>query len=441
MTDLPAMKMLLECRLSIKLGRDKVQEACCLYALGELSGEESCRWDDHMHVCGICRALVAEYKRIMLFDLPTIAATQAQDDIVELKPKVDRDRLLANIRDRADATQRRQREQLPQAVPTFKLFRGNRPDRPRWVLAGLGWATAAILLVAVGVHATGPRSAAPELAAQPRSAAPEVVAQISALQAQVDAAQTRARELSGRLLYAQTETKKSALASALSIAQSKDLASTNQALEAQLKDEQVKLDQASAALELTRQRLKDEIATGDSLRTDLTNVYNRLDRESGEVARLQRVAATTTNHFPLANQPLAESDAKEILGARDLHIVDVYDVDSSGKSSRAYGRIYFVNRNELIFYAFDLAKLESGHKVVAFQAWGFRQPQSSTVESLGLFYLENATLNRWTLRVSDPQVISRIDSLFVTVEPPGGSPVPKGRRLLMASLAGPPNHP
>jgi len=189
------------------------------------------------------------------------------------------------------------------------------------------------------------------------------------------------------------------------------------------------------------ERLKEEIAEGDTLRGKLTDVYDRLDKEKVEAAKLQRIAASTTTHFPVHDQPLGQSEAAEILGARDLHIVDVYDVDGSGKSSRSYGRIYFVNRNELIFYAFDLSKLESGHKVVAFQAWGFRQPQSSSVESLGLFYLDNATLNRWTLRISDPQVLSRIDSLFVTVEPPGGSPAPKGRRLLMASLAGPPNHP
>ena len=100
-----------------------------------------------------------------------------------------------------------------------------------------------------------------------------------------------------------------------------------------------------------------------------------------------------------------------------------------------------MNRDLLVFYAFDLSKLERNHKAVAFQAWGFRQPQSTNAESLGLFYMDNVTLNRWTLRVSDPQVLSRIDTMFVTVEPPGGSRFPKGRRLLMASLAGPANHP
>jgi len=79
--------------------------------------------------------------------------------------------------------------------------------------------------------------------------------------------------------------------------------------------------------------------------------------------------------------------------------------------------------------------------VVEIQAWGFRQPNSTTAESLGLFYMDNASLNRWALRVSGPRVLSRIDTLFVTLEPLGGSRTPKGQRLLMASRAGPANHP
>lgn len=439
MTDMPVIKKLLGCFLSSKIGREKLEELCCLYALGELSGEEICRWDDHMRDCEACRALTAGYKRIMLFDLPAIAATQAHDNIAELSSNVDEDRLLANIHDRANAAMGRRVEQIPRAMPTADAVSEKSISRGRLILAGAGWAIAAILLVTI--FDLAPRHLSPrhELAAAPQPTTP--AAQLSALQVQIDAAQDRVKQLTEQVLHAQAEAKGSESAYARSIAQSQDLAGANQALENRLKDEQAKLDQTSATLELTRQRLKDEVATGDTLRGDLTDVYDRLNREKGEIARLQLVAASTTTHFPISNQPLGESDAKEILGARDLHIVDVYDVDSSGKSSRAYGRIYFVNRNELIFYAFDLSKLESGHKVVAFQAWGFRQPQSSTVESLGLFYLDNATLNRWTLRISDPQVISRIDSLFVTVEPPGGSPVPKGRRLLMASLAGPPNHP
>jgi hypothetical protein len=177
------------------------------------------------------------------------------------------------------------------------------------------------------------------------------------------------------------------------------------------------------------------------LQGQLSEVYDRLQKNSAEVARLERVAATTTARLPVAEKQIDDSEAKEILGARELHLVDVFDVDNAGKSSRAFGRVYYVDRSLLVFYAFDLSKLERNHKAVAFQAWGFRQPQSTNAESLGLFYMDNAMLNRWTLRISDPQLLSRIDTLFVTVEPPGGSRFPKGRRLLMASLAGPANHP
>ena len=426
------------CSLSNTVGRDRADEMCCLHALGELSAEEGRRMEDHLCTCDRCRALMAEYRQIMFFDLPAIAVTQSQDSIVESPSSLDEGRLLASIRERATAVRQRHRDMpspdrfaLSISTAARQLFTGR-------IIAFAGWATAAALVLATGraSHVRPPQVRAggtPQTAYQ--------VNDFTAMQSQFAAAERRTKELQSQLLQARNQIKASESAFTRSTTQSQDLTALNSALQAQTQEQESKLTQQGAELELTRQRLKDEVAEGDTLRGKLTDVYDRLDKEKVETAKLQRIAASTTTHFPVYDQPLGESEAKEILGARDLHIVDVYDVDGSGKSSRSYGRIYFVNRNQLIFYAFDLSKLESGHKVVAFQAWGFRQPQSSSVESLGLFYLDNATLNRWTLRISDPQVLSRIDSLFVTVEPPGGSPVPKGRRLLMASLAGPPNHP
>ncbi|MDR3727247.1 MAG: hypothetical protein P4K86_09420 [Terracidiphilus sp.] len=177
-----------------------------------------------------------------------------------------------------------------------------------------------------------------------------------------------------------------------------------------------------------------------ALQAQLQEVNTRLDRQRTEVAHLQEVAASVPPRTP--GQDLNLADAREIFGARDLHIVDVYDVDHAGKSSLAYGRIYYVNHHLLLFNAFDLAdKAKKSRKPVAFQVWGFRQPNSTKAESLGLFYLEDAKLDRWVLRVSDPRLLARIDTLFVTVEPPVGSNSPKGHELLLASLAGPPNHP
>jgi hypothetical protein len=136
-----------------------------------------------------------------------------------------------------------------------------------------------------------------------------------------------------------------------------------------------------------------------------------------------------------------EGEAKELLGARDLHTVDVYDVDGNGKTRRTIGRVYYVEKKLLVFYAFDLQDKRRGGVAAGFQAWGYSQANSSKPENLGLFYVDDASLNRWALKVSDRKILARVDAVFVTLEPSGGSPTPMGRKLLYANLSGPPNHP
>jgi hypothetical protein len=141
------------------------------------------------------------------------------------------------------------------------------------------------------------------------------------------------------------------------------------------------------------------------------------------------------------SQGFGDAEAKELFGARDLHIVDVYDVDIQGNTRRSYGRVYYVQKKLLIFYAFDLQDKKHNRSAAGFQAWGYRQPSDAQPESLGLFDVDDASTNRWVLKVNNPRVLERIDAVFVTLEPPNGSPSPRGRRLLYANLAGPANHP
>jgi len=44
-------------------------------------------------------------------------------------------------------------------------------------------------------------------------------------------------------------------------------------------------------------------------------------------------------------QGFGDLEAKQLFGARDLHIVDVYDVDAKGNTKRAYGRVYCQRRS------------------------------------------------------------------------------------------------
>jgi hypothetical protein len=63
------------------------------------------------------------------------------------------------------------------------------------------------------------------------------------------------------------------------------------------------------------------------------------------------------------------------------------------------------------------------------------------VKSLGIFYVDDKAQKRWVLKVDDPALLAHIDSVFVTVEPPGGEKKPTGQKLLYAYLNAPPNHP
>jgi hypothetical protein len=60
---------------------------------------------------------------------------------------------------------------------------------------------------------------------------------------------------------------------------------------------------------------------------------------------------------------------------------------------------------------------------------------------MGLFYKDSATAQRWVLKLEDPKLLEQIDSVFVTVEPEGGSNKPSGKQFLFSYLRGEANHP
>ena len=71
-------------------------------------------------------------------------------------------------------------------------------------------------------------------------------------------------------------------------------------------------------------------------------------------------------------------------------------------------------------------------------AWGSGDDKQDV--SLGLFYQDD-TKKRWVLRFNDTKTLARLNMVFVTAEPQGGSPKPTGKPLLLAYLQIQPNHP
>ena len=136
----------------------------------------------------------------------------------------------------------------------------------------------------------------------------------------------------------------------------------------------------------------------------------------------------------------AASDVRELMGARNLHIIDVADSDGQGKLKKSFGRVFYAEGKSLVFYAFDLSQKGAASKV-SFQAWGQNQSTSSNVENLGVFHLDDQVQKRWVLRVDNPELLKSVESVFVTVEPSPGRNKPSGQKLLYAYLGTRANHP
>jgi hypothetical protein len=136
----------------------------------------------------------------------------------------------------------------------------------------------------------------------------------------------------------------------------------------------------------------------------------------------------------------SDRDIRELMGARQLYIADVFDVDSHSQTRPAFGRIFYTHGKSLIFYAFDLDSQKNAVTASAFQVWG-KDANGKTPRSLGILYLDNESKRRWLLRSDNAEQLEKIDSVFVTVEPRGGSEKPTGRPFLYALLRKEPNHP
>jgi len=138
----------------------------------------------------------------------------------------------------------------------------------------------------------------------------------------------------------------------------------------------------------------------------------------------------------------ANRDIRELMAARNLHIADVFDTDTKGRTRAAFGRVFFTEGKSLIFYAYDLNDNRVQTAGYNFRVWGKKEGPGHLAKNLGIFYSDDQAQKRWVFRYDDPKVLSEIDSVFVTLEPPGKETAePKGEKFLYAYLRNKANHP
>ena len=139
-----------------------------------------------------------------------------------------------------------------------------------------------------------------------------------------------------------------------------------------------------------------------------------------------------------------DREIRDIMGARDLHIVDVIDRDGKGRARKPFGRAFYTQGKSLIFYAFDLPAKNTADGKFVYAAWGSNSNNlnSNVTHSLGIFYNDDQKQHRWAMKFEDPKILDEIDTVFVTLEPAGNRfSNPTGKPLLEAYFGTPPNHP
>lgn len=416
------------------------EELCALAAIGELSPSEFEELQTHLTDCNDCRGLYSEFRRLASDGLGTVAVTKHAKQPEQATDAVDEQALLTHLMDRAN----REREARSAPVAARAPFTARRTFRDRLFAMMVGLQRPALsygslaLIVCIGAAIGAYRLKEVQLTPMLQGLSSQMEKWKSS--AEISKAQLK----STSELLQQSESQRESLERALSETQVKytNLELQEKVLESQLSDAQAQGGEKTQELAVMK-------SEADGKSKQIAELQARVEKALARTEEQRRITDDLQARLQAAEQPsttpesqgFKDADAKELFGARDLHIVDVFDVDTNGKTRRTYGRVYYVEKKLLIFYAFDLQNKDHNRAAAGFQAWGYREANQNRPESLGLFNLDEASLNRWVLKVSNPRVLERIDAVYVTLEPPNGSPSPRGRRLLYANLVVSPNHP
>jgi len=402
------------------LEHDRFRELASLAALGELSPEEHEEFLRHKDTCPECREIIAETT-----SLATAAFLAGSPNTGD--PALDGER------------HRRLREgiakRLPAVVPVSFVDR-HKPLVASGIAAafllgaGIGFGVglygtrAMSIPKSTGVGASATNVEPPKTAPIARGDSDQLQVVVADLQRRVE--EMREENRASRDKLAQSDQHTTELETRLnevekqSNAQAQELAQSRNDLSAA----RAELSQAKEFVSVSQKKI-------DSLQYALSDRESRLTEVSATVEREREMLA-------------AGREVRDIMGARDLHIVDVVDRDGKGRARKAFGRAFYTQGKSLIFYAFDLPTKNTADGKFVYAAWGSNSNKlnSRTARSLGIFYNDDQTQHRWAVKFDDPKLLEEIDTVFVTLEP-AGQPfaIPTGKPLLEAYFGTPPNHP
>lgn len=412
---------------------DEFVALCAVFHSGDITDEEWALLQVHLAYCESCQEVFEQYKQTSKEVIPLLAGSAAWESKEQPVESAEEFRLAE-----ARLVEAAGRMEQPAAAVGRKSMAGGR------VLEGALAACIGGVVVFASMHFLGRETKQQTLAVVStpiitKSSASPVASQketdqLAAQQSREQVATLRAKVQGLEKEYAEAR-------------------SATADLRQQLETEREQREQMTASEASLNNQLANTKAELQSLQAKMTSTETASGQQSAQVAVLQGKINHLNATLEDVNTALEDKDRmlaldkdllahdrdiRDLMGARNLYIADIFDTTESGKTAKPFGRIFYTQDRSLIFYGFDLEKQPGIKQSVAFQAWGSgadRQPVS-----LGLFFQDD-NHKRWVLRCTDAKTLSRLNMVFVTVEPPGGSDKPTGKQLLRAYLQIQPNHP
>ena len=453
----------------------RYREMCSLAAVGQLGGPQMCELNEHIATCDSCRKFLESVAQASVQFLPVLA--EERISAADVAPPVGmRSRFLSRLArerleglgDRLQVVGKsggiyRDEESLdPSEELVFQRLdprktngekvtgytaqkeqKGKREEKrnEHWLAWGVVAATAASAVIGLSGFYLGRKipvgSSVPVAINVPATAAIVEDAKvpdnsIAVLERDKNNLETQLTELRTKLIDAKAD--QDSLRSELSAANEK-LASFQRAqAAAQESSREVQDSKTQAALlESETERLRQRLADSE---TRLA-VQRRTTEEVSE--KLQITEANLQGELNLKD---AKSQMGELVAARNLHIVDVYDADPNGKRQRAFGRVFYTEGKSLVFYAYDLQDAGQLKANVVFHVWGGKAGVKEVTHSLGILRKDDVGQARWAMTFDDPKVLGQINTVFVTAESINKHyNEPHGRKVLYAYFGSAPNHP
>jgi len=420
---------------------DEFDELCALAATGQLSPEEERTLSEHLAGCESCRAACEDFSAV-LRELPAPKRGMLDRDILrQIDENEFRERFLA----RGRAEGRRFSEEA-ERTPSDSLWVLRRVLSARQAIA-IG-VMASIVVCAVAYRGLRhSRDNAAKVSAETIEN-PVAVSKTAGSRTNSLPLGDSEMELANKALEKtvfELKAQNALLAGRLETSE-KELA-TSQTEKRDFQQTMTRVNdmnrQLAAQMEQNSQLLAETKGELDKARSDRTAMATEVSAERGEVNRLsEQVRLQTASLDQDRDLLVAGRDITNLMGARNLHIIDVHDANGSGKDQRSFGRVFYTEGKSLIFYAFDLDEKKVANAKYTFEAWGERLGQPASVKSLGVLYCEDKDQKRGDLKVDDPRQLAAIDSVFVTLEPhDGAGEQPRGHKILYAFLSGQANHP